>query len=175
MSIGELVAVAPPPEKPLEAGRGPEDWKRVQEAIGVALPSDLGDFGMCYGTGRFIGDIQVYNPFAMLYRRIIDFECNFLRELKKPGRDRLPYDVHPDRPGLFPWGRDQNGNTMCWLTVGAHDEWPIVLKSDIDEFEHWELSMTSFLAKAFRNEILALIWNDEAFRPEELNFRQVTY
>ncbi len=57
---------------------------------------------------------------------------------------------------------------LCWLTKGEADHWPIILKRHDDVYEEWKMSLTSFLAKAFRNEITCIIW--DPFPADQLEF-----
>ena len=167
MAIDELVAIVPPPHKPLESG-SPEKWLRSEEQLEVTLPQDYREFSTTYGTGRFCsGFIEVFNPFSDCYIEIIHAQCRLLNAIREGGME-VPYGIFPSRPGLLPWGRDENGHMMCWLTKGKAEKWPVILRRHENVYEMWKMPMTTFLAKAFRNEIDSIIW--DAFRPEEVMF-----
>lgn len=171
MSIAELLAVVVPPTNPNEQG-DEMAWEKVQTDLGLRLPSDLRDFGHAYGTGVFCqGHIQVYNPFSKHYGEIVEFELGLLRKQTLFEADPLPYPVFSTPDGLFPWGRDENGCSMAWQTKGKPDEWPILVMDSGNGRELWHLSMTSFLAKSFTNEIAAIIWRDEPFTADQRVFR----
>ena len=157
MAISELVAIVRAPQQALETDNG-NVWTRVVEDIGLTLPGDLREFGERYGSGRFCGGfIQVFNPLSVHYRKFIDHECNLLRKIAS---DIVPIEfaIYADRPGLFPWGRDEHGHRMYWLTEGLPEHWPIILRTRECEFERWEMPITTFLAKALSNEIKCLLW-----------------
>lgn len=178
MAVDELVKVVSPPYTPEDA---PVEgsWKHVVEAVGFDLPQDYRDFGERYGTGTFSqGFLRVVNPFAPWYRKFIDKECEILRELEEAAGNPMPYPVYPKRPGLLPWGSDESGHTMYWFTEGPPDQWPIILKThDVNfdnwplSFERWEMSMTTFLAKALSNEIKCLLWRQQPFSKKDRTFR----
>jgi len=167
MSIQELMSVVKAPSRPLETG-DKRAWAKLEADLGLQLPSDLYEFGLHYGTGRFWqGEIEVLNPFSKLYHKFLESEINRLRLARELGLD-VPYESYPKRPGLFPWGR-VDGGTMYWLTDGQPEFWPIVLqKIRPSEWERLEMPMTTFLAKALKNELKCLLW--ESLPPEACNF-----
>ena len=168
MTINDLVTLVPPPALPIENGP-PEKWGTIEASLGTAMPPDYREFGLRYGSGRFCkGFIEVFNPFAESYSELVKVQCNFLRTVKDAGME-LPHDPFPALPGLLPWGRDENGHMMCWLTDGKPDEWPIILRRHENRYETWGLPLTSFLAQVFRNELNSILWQ-EPFREEELTF-----
>lgn len=170
MAIEEIISIVDPPAAPIETGDS-EDWKMIQELLGISLPDDLFQIGRRYGTGRFSDssiDIIVFNPFASTYSDTIKAECEILRDFKDMrDEDEVPYVVYPDPNGLFPWGTDSNGNVMFLLTGGAiPNEWPIVLQTRDGEFQQLEFSITRFLAKSFKREIKCILWQQEGFFPD---------
>lgn len=170
--IRDLTSVVPAPTSPIPTCSG-DDWIVIQDELGIHLPNDLRDFGLTYGSGKFCNDfLRVFNPFDNRYRNEIEDELYTLREARKRG---MKYLVYPERPGLFPWGLDANGNKFLWLTEGEPNEWTVVVyKRSDDEPIEFSLSMTSFLAKAFRNELDVEPWQSEPFKDSELSFKQDT-
>jgi hypothetical protein len=77
--------------------------------------------------------------------------------------------VFPETPGLFPWGKDENGSSLCWWANGDPENWPVVVQSREGEEYHYQLSLTEFLVKVFLNEVKVPVWH-EPFTREELNF-----
>lgn len=173
MSIKELIAVVKSPKHPMEKGDA-RKWRAVQKRLGVRLPKDLYSFGKNYGTGCLCGGfIAVYNPFSASYMKFIETECESLRHANKRGKDWYVV-VYPEAGGLFPWGMDQNGNSMYWRMNGSPNDWPIMLREHgFPKLEEWDLPMTTFLAKALTNKIKTVIW--DPFAPDQLNFKQVNY
>lgn len=78
MPIEELVKVVTPPAQPLEPG-DEQRWKALEESLGLALPRDLFDFGMRYGTGYFgVRFLLVFNPFGSHYNDIVKDQLRIL-------------------------------------------------------------------------------------------------
>ena len=170
MSIVSLTDTVIPPSKPLEPG-DLALWTEIQRNIGVSLPDDYRDFGLVYGTG-FFGDadrtrIYVLNPFSKEYLERFHSMCETLRHMKEVSSDEVPYDIFPLMPGLLPWGRDDNGFRLCWLTEGNPNEWPVVVTHGRDiYFDRHETTMTFFLARSFRRQIDTVAWSDPVFFSE---------
>ncbi|GLW58757.1 SMI1/KNR4 family protein [Kitasatospora phosalacinea] len=61
--------------------------------------------------------------------------------------DRPPYEMFPAPGGLLPWGGDNRGNYVFWLTADPNpDRWPVVVW--IQDLEQWDLfpgGTTAFL------------------------------
>jgi hypothetical protein len=89
----------------------------------------------------------------------------------REGPSPLPLDVHPKRPGLLPWARDENGNSYCWLTRGKPERWPVVYLPHGWESQpqQFPIDVTGFLARYATNqyELTAgpLAETDRAFTP----------
>jgi hypothetical protein len=171
MAINELLKIVARPPTPVEAENG-KTWTRVQKVIGTRLPRDFRDFGTHYGTGKLCGGyLGVLNPFSVHFVSSVTYLLQATRDNR--ATHDYPYQVFPDEPGLLPWGTDENGHTLHWLTEGAPDEWPVVVESHEGELERFNLSMTTFLAKAFTNVIRPKhIWGTP-FSPEELTFTPI--
>lgn len=178
MGIHDLLALMPPPSDPFEKGSG---VSVSEESLGVSLPADYIAFGTHYGTGEIFDPcgltLTILNPFSATYREDVLSECLRLQQTKaryETTDDPMPYDIYPIVPGLFPWGRDDNGFGFYWLTGGASDQWPIMVKPPREHlyFQRFDLTMTSFLAKSFRREIECVAWSDAPFfsRPKEIRF-----
>ncbi|MCC7421496.1 MAG: SMI1/KNR4 family protein [Planctomycetaceae bacterium] len=155
MAIRELIAIVPPPESPSGSVED-KTWDHLERELGVRLPDDLRDFAVLYGSGRFYGTgIQVYNPFSTYYVATVTDMCDVFRTLKQyEGDEYVPFNIYPELPGIFPWGGDNNGNMMFWLTEGLPDEWPTLLWLRHDgNFYRYETSMTASLAGVFSRQI----------------------
>ena len=71
------------------------------------------------------------------------------------------YNAFPTKPGLLPWGEDDNGCTMYWLVEGPPNDWPIIVNPPrYSEYQQFHLSMTTFLAKAFTRQLKCILWDD---------------
>jgi len=169
MSIHELIRVVAPPATPIAPG-GEQELQAAISKCGLRLPADLFDIAATYGSGEFYnGAIEVYNPFTDRYKARVEGELDRLREGLQRGAE-FPYGVHPVSPGLFPWGADDNDNAMFWLTEGSPEHWPVVVKTAEDQFEKWEMAVTTFLAQALTNRIKSILWQTP-FRQDKLTFK----
>jgi hypothetical protein len=150
MAISELLKVVPPPANPVEAKNGMA-WKRAQEVLGTKLPSDFRDLGLHYGSGTFCGFLSILNPLSADFERAVTFLLSELR--KRQMIYKFPYAVFPEQPGLLTWASEE-GNALHWLTEGAPDDWPIIIQAaEGGGLERFEMSVTTFLTKAFTYQI----------------------
>ncbi len=83
------------------------------------------------------------------------------------------YALHPSRPGLLPFARDEEGGVLAWYTDGDADEWPVLAKSRLGEWERFDFPLTSFLARAFQGKISPEVWNLEG--PKKWNLEQLRF
>jgi hypothetical protein len=162
MAIQELIAVVPPPSAPVDAGPV-ERINEVEKAVGIHLPDDLYQFSLCYGSGRFAGEIEVFNPFSKKYLESVNMVAECYRGLKQAEGDNfIPYDIFPKSPGLLPWGDTMNGHVMFWLTEGEPKKWPtVLLRTGEMEFETLQMQMTTFLTKVFKGPMPCVLWEVE--------------
>jgi len=168
LTIQELVAVVPPPTTPLDTDVG--NWAKAEELVGFSLPSDYRDFAVLYGSGNFCdGFLNVVNPLSVVkFQQAIDYLIEVLHEVSRRRND--PYSAYPENPGLLPWGADENGNSLHWLTEGDANSWPVVIESHEGDFERYDITMTTFLALALTNNIRpTYIWG-QPFRNDERTF-----
>lgn len=167
MAIEDLLAVVPPPERPLENEDGGA-WELAQSTLGTRLPNDFLAFGCHYGTGAFTSGIAVMNPLSPEFESSMQYMLARVRDKQKIRE--TSYEVFPRCPGLLPWGGDDNGNKMLWLTEGETDEWPVILESHDGKMEQFDMSMTSFLSRAFTNEVRPAHMWVRAFNADERRF-----
>ena len=163
MSVQELIAVLPPPAEPRET-QG--DWAKVEAEIGTALPADFKDYIARYGTGVVCDFLWPLNPFAANDNINLLTEIRFQLETLRATREKFPkrftYAIFPEPGGYLPWGRSENGDVMHWKTVGAPDEWTVaVTDARAPEWEEFAESMTGFLAKLLKREIVCSIFPDD--------------
>ena len=181
MSIEKLVSLVHPPVRPLERGDA-KAWATIQRQVGVTLSKDLYEFAMRYGTGQFAGDLQVFNPFSKSYLLILKVmreQLELTRSLGLGGYldrflENLGFESGTGQPGLFPWGRDSNGNRYYWLTDGEPENWPIITATEESEFAEWQMPMTQFLANLFSNDIVGFL-APEPLAAKELVFQSKLY
>lgn len=154
MRIEKLVEVISPPDAPFETGSSNE-WDRVQKEIGTELPEDYYDLGRTYGSGRFLnGELQIVNPLSPSYLGWMSHELSKLHSVDPSDLHNAEgdsYCIFPDDEGLYPFGRDYNGNRFYWRTEGNPDQWPIVCRSESYEFEEVQCTLTEFLTLLVTN------------------------
>jgi hypothetical protein len=150
MSIERLPQLLPPPTNPTGSGNH-GDWEAVEAGL-TPLPRDYKEFVDTYGLGRIDGFVLIYSPFAqspsanLLARGRQDLAA--LTELRnKYGKSEVPYALFPEQGGLLPFGTDDNGDGLYWLTEGDPDEWAVVVNEGrAPEYERFDMPMTGFLA-----------------------------
>lgn len=163
MSVAELMSSVSPPSDPIE-NIVPPNWSDILQLLHAQFPSDVIDASRLYGSGRFLArdflQMRFVNPFSNLYLEWVTTQLDLLRQGKTfLGEDAVPYLIHPEMPGLFPWGHDDNGGVLYWLTEGRPDDWPIIVRTpDGDFFQRFDMTMTTFLAKIFRRELNCALW-----------------
>jgi len=166
MAIGDLTALVAPPNSPTEVPKHP-DWDIVEGELALSLPSDYKDFVTQYGSGLLGNFIRVFNPFASSeYLALVPCvqRISKIRSESKTteGDEEVPYGIYPNSPGIVPWGNDENGNTLYWLTDGSPENWPIVVGEGRGRrWEQFALPMTTFLAKALKGDAKCNIWPDD--------------
>jgi hypothetical protein len=161
MAIDELIAVVAAPPKPTEAGPLAL-LPKVENTLGIRLPKDIVDFGLRYGSGMFGDTIEVYNPFSASYLDAVNQVSDCYRSLKEAeGSEFIPYNIFPEKPGLLVCGSEVNGHILFWLTDGQPDNWPLILMTVDGQFERWDTSVTSFLARILRGKTGCVLWDKD--------------
>lgn len=173
MGIKKLAMLVTPPVKKVEITN---DSARdaVKKHFGFQLPKDLWAVSETYGSGIFFAShLEIYNPLSKKYQKYIETQLALLEDLADSAVP-LPYDVHPERPGLFPLARDSNGHYLLWLTEGAPNSWPIVALRREGDHELYDVRLIDFLAGVFQNKIRCINWTTEltaenrSFRPKKM-------
>lgn len=163
MSINQLLSLIPAPEKPSEVGSD-RTWFSFENTLGVKLPSDYHEFISHYGSGLLANFIRIFNPYSkddfISLIPSVERICDIRRQMKESeGDGEVPFLVFPERPGIMPFGNDENGNTLYWFTKGDADEWTIVVGSGRSrEWEQFNCNLTSFLYQILTRQIRCKIW-----------------
>ena len=159
MSVRDLADVVPAPKHPVHAGDDAA-WQRACRAVGVQFPDDYRDYCKTYGSGAFLGgEIHILNPFDPSF--VDEFAARQERIAHFHSEYDMPYPAFPTSPGVIQLGGDGLGNELLYLARPAGESWAIVTvehESEADA-ETYELSLTDFLAKAFRRKLDTNIWN----------------
>ncbi|MEV0133722.1 SMI1/KNR4 family protein [Dactylosporangium sp. NPDC050688] len=127
MRVEKLVALVPPPDEVIDAPRR-QAFADCEAELGVILPADFKDLLSAYGMGRFFDYLFAYP----LSGRGMNLARNTaLRDGHADARRRhpdwYPYPLYPETDGLLIWGGTYDGHSLCWLTKGEPDRWPVVV------------------------------------------------
>ena len=105
-ALDELTKLVPPPDEP----PSPPDW-------GQDLPADYRALVERYGPGNIAG-LGILTPGHPNRYVDLDRQTGEQRGILKELRERgIEPEYEPD--ALIPWGLDESGNTVWWLTTGA--------------------------------------------------------
>lgn len=179
----QLRKLAPPPLEPV-ATATPEQWQELEHSLGLALPQDYKQFVNTYGNGRFADFLGVYDPFYQ-YKHpqteasYLIWISRRLTGLKKEWRTYpeyiAPFLPYPAHEGLLPWGFTDNGDTLCWQTIGNADNWPLILVDNkvSERYDMFSLTMTDFLVRWLSQQIEPKIFPNDIFPAEKLLFRPI--
>ena len=157
-SLKKLLKLVPPPAKRVEASG---DWPGVERGIGTKLPTDYRQFIEAYGSGQFGKFYWVYNPFTSADRtnllvRVKELCARYQKDHEE-NRRRFPYAAHPVKPGLLPWGHDDNGNFYFWFTEGEPDKWVVLSDESRGRgFARHEVNMSGYLLGVMEGRITPL-------------------
>lgn len=169
MPIKQLVALIAPPKKPLDSEG---NWRAAEVVVGAAFPPDFRELITRYGTGAFFrGFLTVYNPLTVEGLACIKQDEKIYR-MNREGLYPCPFPIHPDSPGLLPWGRDENGNGYFWLTKGKPEKWSVVFLGHGHEDQplQFRTDITGFLAGYATDKFKELARPEEPFTEEEQVF-----
>ena len=115
--LDELTALVPPPPGP---GRA-VDWGAARAALGVVLPADYRALAERYGAGSIAGLGLLVPGHPNRYVDLLRQVQPQRRALEHLAREGIEHPYAPE--ALLPWGIDEAGNVVWWLTEG---DWPVV-------------------------------------------------
>lgn len=181
-ALEQLQKLAPPPD--FVSAATPEQWQELEHSLGLQIPMDFKQFVDTYGNGRFADFLTVYDPWYMRkhphsdksYLAWIDRQLTGLKpEWRTYPEYIAPFLPYPAPNGLLPWGFTDNGDTLCWQTIGVPDCWPLVVldNKQSEQYEHYPITVTEFLAQWLHQRIEPRIFPDNIFPAEEPLFRPV--
>jgi hypothetical protein len=129
-ALDELTRLVPPPDGP----PAPPEWSQP-------LPADYRALVERYGPGSIAG-LGILTPGHP--NRFVDLErqTGEQRATLKEGAVEPAYE--PD--ALIPWGLDESGNVVWWLTTGEPDQWPVVAnEARGDEWQRFDGGAVAFI------------------------------
>ncbi|MET9295031.1 SMI1/KNR4 family protein [Streptomyces sp. NPDC003077] len=153
VSLARLVRLVPPPPHPRET-----DWEPVEEALGVALPSDYKELVHVYGGSNWDDYLYVLEPgcpndnYDLL--KWADWKTEDLEGLWE--YEKKPDELEEAGARLIPWATTDNGEYLYWLVRPGRqpDDWTVMInEARGDRWEHFPLTCTRFLASALTGEL----------------------
>src|SRR5262249_3790387 len=154
-----------------------EAFAAVESRLGLPLPADYKQLICAYGTGSWKDFLCVLTPFSSnsnlnLLEQAKD-QLDAERVIRANHPADMPFKLHPEKGGLFPWGMTDNGDRLYWLTEGEPDSWPtIVYESRGPEYDRHGMSCCEFLRQWVAGELRVSVFPDDfdygfagAFRP----------
>lgn len=166
MGVRDLSKLLVRQDKLPEASRT-GDWEVVQTRMNIKLPRDYKEFVDAYGAGLVADFIRVFSPFSDdEYVDLIQCSLSItemFRDFKwGPKSDKIPYPYYPTAGGLLPWGNDENGNSIFWLTEGAPSKWATVV-ADVrgPRWQKFDCSMTVFLEEVLTRKKRCKLWPED--------------
>lgn len=125
-AMDDLTRLIPAPKQPVDTG-DEQNWSNMEEKIGISLPTNYKNYISTYGSGQIGRFLWIYNPFSnnkninLLAQS--DIVLDALRTIKaEHGESVCPYPIFPEKDGLLPFGRTDNGDDLFWLTKGNPEE-----------------------------------------------------
>lgn len=153
MDIDELLQIMPPPNTPEEVD--PRGWAAVEARLGTALPADYKVFIDIYGSGVITRFINVFNPFSSnRFVNLIDQlpvrlgALATVQQFTDRHPEWLPYPFFPAIGGLVPFGGDDNGDCIFWITDGLPDQWRVVVnEARAPKYEEFNCNAVTFIGE----------------------------
>lgn len=176
MTIAELTSIVSPPNEPVDVPDARE-IAGVESRLGLNFPPDYLELCRTYGRGSFSSDCTGVHLILPDNRYFHYLETAQIR--LSPARQRsCPYLAFPHLPGLLPWAWDEGDAEVYWLVdQRPNAEWKIVTRFaeryEANAFEVFDMSCTTFLAKAFSYEINVALWNPIHFGYDETEARAI--
>ncbi|WP_086799662.1 hypothetical protein [Streptomyces caniscabiei] len=127
---------------PVHQPAPPVDWAQTEHHLGFPLPSDYRTWATTYPQLTIDGFLTVFHPGAPPPNLLTAAEdlLAFDRELREVDPDDIPYPLHPEPGGLYPWGTTTNSHRLHWYPARGH----IVVIGRAGNWE-WPGTMTGFL------------------------------
>lgn len=137
-----LVRLVAPPAEAVDAHG---DWDAAETVVGVRLPGDYRRLVETYGWGEFCDFLYFRTPFGTSRYNGLHWQTGRLTGSPERDAERHPYPLHPSAGGLLIWGTTMDADRLCWLTVGAPEDWPVVVWSSEGWYETFAMGATEFV------------------------------
>lgn len=162
--LARIVERLSPPTTPVH-GRG--DWTLAERELGTRLPDDFKQLVQTYGLGDFWGRVILRTPFGD--NNPVRLDATFLDDFESARElwpEQYPYPFFPEPGGLLAWAVTESGTSLCWLTDGQPDAWPVVIWSRDDAYERFDCGAAEFLEGWISGRIIsALLGGDPDLAP----------
>ncbi|BCJ77106.1 hypothetical protein CS0771_66500 [Catellatospora sp. IY07-71] len=159
MSLERLLRLAPAPPARIDVPN-PDDFAACEAELRLTLPADFKELLSAYGAGRFLDYLFAYP--------LTGYDMNMLRnkallaghqEARERFPDWYPWPLYPEPGGLLLWGGTYDGHSLCWLTAGDPDTWPVIVWQQRDggheRFDGGAVELlTRWLAHELPNKVL---------------------
>jgi hypothetical protein len=128
----------------------------AETLLGARFPADYKECIDVFGIGTFNDFLYLASPFSPNPYLNVSGRLRALHESERlmklnfpeaPDSVVHPFSLHPESPGLIPWGFTDNGDDLFWHTLGEPDVWPVVVYSGRSgTYESHPMTMTLFLS-----------------------------
>ncbi|URZ02827.1 SMI1/KNR4 family protein [Clostridium felsineum] len=173
MNINQLKNIMK--SKPQASNIGDNDeWNAIETQVGIRLPSDYKDFINEYGTGSINEFMWILTPFdedeyVNFGKRGEEISKAYI-ESKANNPEYFKHEVFPTKGGILPWGYTENGDELYWLTVGASDEWHVIVyESRSSDYYEYNMGMVQFIYELVSGKLVCPAFPDD-FPGEEYEF-----
>ncbi|WP_366516604.1 SMI1/KNR4 family protein [Solimonas fluminis] len=150
--VAQLESMLGTPYKPVESiAVSSCRWVDSEARLGLEFPSDYKALIETFGSHAWGGFINTLTPAHA--NRHLELEARGLRilgsihEVRHECPGIIPYPVYPESCGLFPWAVTDNGDYLCWLTLGYANWWPtVVIEARGGAVEKHAMTATALIA-----------------------------
>ncbi|MGA5069195.1 hypothetical protein ACPB9E_36495 [Streptomyces exfoliatus] len=154
-SLADLLGPAPhtPP---------PVDWDRTRQELGFPVPADFREWATDYPQLRIDAFLTVLHPAGPAPNLLTAGDDLLVldRLLKEADPDDIPYPLHPEPGGLYPWGTTGNSERLHWYPAGNR----VVVIGRSGNWEH-PGTMTRFLEDILTRQVICPLFPDTFPRP----------
>ncbi|HKS36453.1 MAG TPA: SMI1/KNR4 family protein [Verrucomicrobiae bacterium] len=155
-------------ERPTE-----QHWLKVEAELGVKLPSEYKALVSRFGTGRFGGDLYVFNPAASKHIRLSKKDLEDLRQEYAAFLDWLAQDgyrLYPEPGGIIITAATTSQISFGFQTKDCPVSDLIVVRFGAHECERLQMGLAEFICRLYRGELYGVgglrtvIWNGSSDR-----------
>jgi hypothetical protein len=145
------------------------DWSVIENALGVSVPASFKEYVERFPRGEFQTYLSILqpDPAAGPSRYLADVRLHeeVLRAVAGDTAD-FPYAVHPEIPGLLPWGYIGTDEIFCWHI--SHEEVePQLVVVDVGDAtcEILGTTMANYLVDILAGRVPRLRWLADECQP----------